>query len=266
MRRDASIVLEMIAGHPDGVTATEIAQKLQADPIAVGDCIQYLRESDEILGVGGVWFTPGNWSAWVDSWTKALAHAHKENPTAPLVPAAKIIGFTGKPLVRAVDALERSGLIRRRGTDIALAAFRPQLPAKQKVMVEKVVEHIGAASPRFLPPHRISAELGVPLQAIERAIDLAMDAGELMALGDRFVATRAETALMVTACLQLPSPFTISDFRDLTMLTRKDATVHLDNWDERGVTWRGEDDRRKFSEEFQQRLRDIRLTHDDAAD
>lgn len=262
----AEMVREVVASHPEGVEAQDVARQLRVEEVRVGDAIHALRVDGELIGVGGVWFTPANWAERVDQWLEALSQLHAHNPSAPLQPASRAIDLGGKPLARAVDLLERSGLVRRRGLEIALTGFRPQIAPKQRALIDRVAEMLAKVSPRFVPPHRVSAELGLPVQAVEKAIELGLDTGDFMLLGDRVVWARAETVLMMTAAMQLPDRFTLGEFRELTGLNRKDATIHLDHWDERGVTNRREDDSRSFSEQFQQRLRDIRLAHDDAAD
>lgn len=262
----AQMVHEVVASRPEGVEAADVAALLNDSELGVGDAIHELRLQNELIGVGGLWFTPATWAEQVDRWTKGLAELHNQEPATRLQPAGRAITLTGKPLARAVDWLEKAGIVRRRGLEVALTSFQPELAPKQRAMVDRVTEHLARVSPRFTPPHRVSAELGVPLQAVERAIDLGLETGDLSLLGDRLVSTRAETALMVTAAMHLPTRFDLTEFRGLTGLNRKDATLHLDNWDARGVTVRHADDSRSFSEQFQQRLRDIRLAHHNAAD
>ncbi|MES1228014.1 MAG: SelB C-terminal domain-containing protein, partial [Armatimonadota bacterium] len=255
----------VIGTYPQGVSALELSDRLRMDSVRVGDAIQELRDGGAIIGIGGLWFLPGDFADRMVEWLEALKEAHRERPKEVMLDAQSVFGLTGKPLERALDIMERRGSVRRSKTRVAHRDFRPELSPKQVMTIGKVVEACNHLSPRLTQIHRLSGDMGMPKQAVEKAVELGLQTGDLVEFSGRLTSREAVHNLLEKATKLLPRSFTVLDFKEITGLNRSDCVTYLDRWDELGFTVRDED-HRWFSDKVEESLGDRGLTDDDASD
>ncbi len=194
------------------------------------------------LDVGAGWCADaGHWAELVGRAPEELAGWEREQPLAAGMPSDVLRQRLGVPaaLLPAVAAaahlLLRDGQVRRPGTEATLP------PAVEKAV--RAVEDDLAAEPFAAPEAARLAELGLGT----RELAAAVRAGRLLRVTDTVVLlpTAPDQARRTLAALD--QPFTLSQARVALGTTRRVAVPLLELLDERGVTDRLPDSRRRLA-------------------
>lgn len=193
----AKTILEVVGGAPAGILNETLCKQLGKSPQQLGDAIETLRKSQNIVGFGGLWFTPKHFAAAQVRFLDALADGHEKYPgRAGLAPAsvAKAAGlnWTGKPLIRIVDYLadRRKLLVGREG--VRLVGAKASLSKTQQTFLDRVVAEIEREPINVPTPRDLARVLQAPPQAIEGILRVACEQELLIEVGPGVVYTPAQ--------------------------------------------------------------------------
>ncbi|RYG96764.1 MAG: hypothetical protein EON58_11335 [Alphaproteobacteria bacterium] len=127
---------------------------------------------------------------------------------------------------------------------VRLSGFHVQLPARQRALLNRVIEEL-EREPIEVPRSReVADNLGVPVQAVDDVIRLGIEAGELVDLGEGIRYSTYQLEALADRIRELESPFTAAEARDALGTSRKYIIPLLEWADRAGVTEQDEERRR----------------------
>jgi selenocysteine-specific elongation factor len=142
----------------------------------------------------------------------------------------------------AIEALERSGAVERRGAALAIGGHRVELDAGDRRVVERAMMRYGEAG--LEPPETgaLAAELGIDASRLRELLRLLERQGRLVKLGNDWYAdagalARAERMLVERLGREEAGADT-GAFKELFGVTRKYLIPILEYFDRRGLTRR----------------------------
>ncbi len=241
----------LFVGREDGLTTRQISRLVGVDERELTSEFERLKESGELLSFAGFWMTHEVEARCREHFLKALQTVHFQQPEKSLVVREEVVreagfGWAGKVLDRLISYWTDAGVLRSRGTLVALAGFQPELKAKQRVLLDRVKEVLTKEFPN-VPAGRLIADLvGVPPQAIDQILQVGMDAGELVRVDEGMVYVLEDLdRFMVEVRGKFSGrAFSASEFRDVFGTSRKYAIPLLEYFDARGLTVRVGDTRK----------------------
>lgn len=246
----ATGLVATVSAYPCGVSADELAQKLGTTVQALGSEIEQAKTSGDLVGFGGLWFTPETFATAEQQFFLGLQELHQENPGRALLPrdgAARKAGlpWIGKPFDRMVSHWAALGTIRADGTAIAMANHRPELKDRQRQLLDRVVALLSSGGAAPPAEHVIAEQLGVPKQAVAEILKVGWEAGELLRIGDGLVYHRGTLEGLADQLRTefSDSRFTAAEFKERLGISRKYAIPLLEYFDSVGVTMRQGDSR-----------------------
>ena len=245
---DAAQILHLVRGQENGVSTEQICSALNCAPQQIGDVFEALIESGEVLGFAGLWFQPAAIELGQQRLLSSLLLLHSEQPTKSGVNRDRAITkaglrWGGKPLDRIISAMVDKGLLREDGDEIAHTGFRLTLNTRQEELVVRVETAMRAAGYSTPTPRELTAQLGVPPQAVEQILLVAEHAGRIVEIAPDIYYLPEQLDAMKEVARGLTSPFTAAEFRDAVNTSRKYTIPLLERWDAEGFTKREEDAR-----------------------
>jgi selenocysteine-specific elongation factor len=185
---------------------------------------------------GGEWLlSPGEYRRLATSLEAMVADHHRTHPLRPGAPMATLAERLDIPeeIVERIVA-ENAGLVRV-GPDVAAAGHRAELPETLASTWERASQSMG----RSLAVPTIG-ELGIDPEALH----LLFRNGDLVRIGDQLAYLPEQVDEIRRRIADMPSGFTVAEFRDATGLSRKYAVPILEWADREGLTVREGDVRR----------------------
>ncbi len=250
LRPEEQSVVGVVAANPEGVQSTEIARQLGQSPQQLGDEIEKLRLSGELIGFAGLWFTQSTWESAAERLVQGIQACHEEAPAKALVPresAVKRAGlsWSGKPLDRMISHLSASRTIRSNGTMIAAIDHRPSLPPKQRQLLDRVIATLTEADLLVPNPHELGLQLRIPPQAVTEILRVGHDTGELVTLAEGVIYPVATLDRAIERLREkfANTRFTAADFKAFFGTTRKYTIPLMEQFDAWGITLRQGDTR-----------------------
>jgi selenocysteine-specific elongation factor len=238
-------ILGLFSGREDGLLTRKIADSIGVDEGSLAGQLEELKVSGELLSFAGLWMTPEVEGRCRIRMQDALAHIHGRLPEKSLVPREEAVreagfGWAGKVLDRLITYWVEVGVLRSRGTMIALTDHRPSLKPKQAELLARVVEGLSAAFPNVPAAHQIALEMNVPPQAAEQILQVGVDAGVLVRIEEGIFFPIQDLDKLKG---QLKgrfgnNPFSASEFRDEFGTSRKYAIPILEYLDGIGFSVR----------------------------
>ncbi len=235
---DEEAILGVVGAHLDGVLTEEICRQLGKSQQALGDAFQHLVEGKKVRGFAGLWFTADGFEK---SWTRflaALGSLHEKNPTVANVPRERVLqgsGLTwaGKPLDRILAAMAQEQKVLLSGTNVRSPEFSVRLSDKQRQFLDRILAALKVDSVNTPNPHRLSEILPAPIQAVEEALKLGVQAGEVVSIGEGVFYTPAqiEDLKRRTSIAMGTKPFPAAALRDALGTTRKYIIPLLEYFD-----------------------------------
>jgi selenocysteine-specific elongation factor len=227
----------------EGIEATGL-------PIATGLGERDLAAAAEAAGSGierrgDRWFAASARERAMARVGAALEAFHVREPLRPGMPleAARQAARAPAALVEsAIEALERSGVVERRGAALAIGGHRVELDAGDRRVVERAMMRYGEAG--LEPPETgaLAAELGIDASRLRELLRLLERQGRLVKLGNDWYAdagalARAERMLVERLGREEAGADT-GAFKELFGVTRKYLIPILEYFDRRGLTRR----------------------------
>jgi selenocysteine-specific elongation factor len=238
-------IIGHVASSSEGLINDELCRLVGKSPQALGDTLEQLKGSGQLLGFAGLWMTRNQFIALSDRLLDALSAIHTAEPTTLFQPREKALnkaglGWKGKPLDRIVSYLVETDKLRSQGTTIARSDFKVKFSDKQQALLDKVMAELLAAGLSVPNPEEIARKLNLPKQAVEEIVRIGTAAGELVRIEDGIylpIQTIEQTKAKMQTVLK-DKQFSASEFREAFGTTRKYAIPILEYLDARGVTKR----------------------------
>ncbi|MFI5386537.1 MAG: selenocysteine-specific translation elongation factor [Fimbriimonadales bacterium] len=235
---DEEAILGVLGEHPNGVATEEICRTLGKSQQALGDAFQRLLEHKKARGFAGLWFSiDGFEQAW-SKFITALRLLHEKNPTVANVPRERVIqtaGLTwgGKPLDRILAGMAQEGRLTVSGTNVRSPDFKVQFSPKQRQFLDRIVQALEAEKVNTPNPHRLSEIVAAPIQAVEEALRLGIQAGEVVSIGEGVYYTPIQIEALKKRVSELmgTKPFPAAALRDAIGTTRKYIIPLLEYFD-----------------------------------
>jgi selenocysteine-specific elongation factor len=247
---DASAILTAVGQSKSGLPNEELCRLLGKSAQALGDTLESLKASEQLLGFAGLWMTHDQFVDLSGRYLAALAAVHDSDPTKLLQPReAPLKGtrldWSGKPFDRILARLVETGRLRMQGTQVALAEFRVKFSDKQRAMLDRVIAEMSKNGLNVPGEQETSLALNVPRHAVEEIIKVGLAAGEFVRLDEGlFVPTTIVDQKVAEARQKFEGKrFTASELREALGTTRKYAIPFLEYLDAKGVTLRQGDQR-----------------------
>ncbi|MBX7133017.1 MAG: selenocysteine-specific translation elongation factor [Fimbriimonadaceae bacterium] len=243
---DSDAILDRVGSKPEGLPTEEICRALGKTTQALGDTFEKLKESGDLLGFAGLWFTPTSLATSWEKINESLSKLHESNPTKPSWPREKVVlaaglHWSGKPLDRLIAHFGQTGLLTVQGSEIALASFRVALSPRQRELLDRVREVLDSAGINVPPERDIAQKLVVPVPAVEEILRLGLAAGELVRIEEGIFYTTAGLGRVKSAIEEIGAggkPFTAAEVRDRLETTRKYVIPLLEYLDSSRFTLR----------------------------
>ena len=246
--------LEAAAGPERVVRALELAGSEGLDsatlPIATGLGARAIAEAagavDPIVERrGDRWFDVGARNSATARVMAALEAFHVREPLLPGMPleAARQAARAPAPLAEsAIEALERSGAVERRGAALAVRSHSVELGASDRQVVDRALERYGQAGLEPPETEALATDLGVDAGRLRRLLEHLERQGRLVKLaGDWFVdASAMATAerMLVERLDREKGGADTGAFKEMFGVTRKYLIPILEYFDRRGLTRR----------------------------
>ncbi|HUP18945.1 MAG TPA: selenocysteine-specific translation elongation factor [Gemmatimonadota bacterium] len=194
---------------------------------------------------GGRWFAASARVRAMERIERALAEHHAREPLQPGLPleAARRAARPADPALveAAIEALEREDRARRRGTVLALAGHRAQLPEGERELVARLQARLSEAA--LEPPETVAlaSDLRVETRRLRELLAHLEREGALVKLAsdwyaDAAAVERAREA--VVERLEAEGAVEVGAFRELLGVSRKYLIPLLEYLDREGVTRR----------------------------
>jgi selenocysteine-specific elongation factor len=168
---------------------------------------------------------------------RRVAAHHDQHPLRPGLPSAEAgsrLGIEPEVLGTLVD---RSPTLQIEGSHVRLASFAGVRSDEQERAWARAREQLSQAGPGSVP--RVTElELGIEL------VHALVREGELVRVSDDFVYLPSQVESLLAILRSISEPFTVSDFKDRSALSRKYAVPFLEWADRSGHTVRQGDTRR----------------------
>ena len=243
-------ILSILENEPAGVTTEEICRRLGQSPQALGNVFEDLSQAAQIGGFAGLWFDRPSFEEGVRQFLEALKSAHEHQPTSALVPRERAVQraglpWSGKPLDRIVSELVARGDILASGTGVRRTDFHPELPPRQRQLLDRCIAELRTAEIDVPSPMEISRRINVPPAAVGEMLKLGMQAGELMQLGDGiyYLPDQLEAIKARVREITQGKRFAAGELRESLGTSRKYIIPLLEHFDATGFTVRVGDNR-----------------------
>ncbi len=242
---DGETLLSIVDAAGRGISTEELCQKMGKSAQALGDLFETLKGEKKLIGFAGLWFVPERFKTDSVAFLRALKAAHEEEPSVLLHARERIVHkaglkWAGKPLDRIIAALQRQGLIRVKGTQVALEGHRAKLSDRQRKLLDVVKSKLDGAEFSPPKPREISESLRIPPQAVEEIIGVGQSAGEIVRVEEGIFYT---TGALDLASKKLSEKFgqeqfAAADARELLGTSRKYIIPLLEYFDSKSITKR----------------------------
>lgn len=247
---EAGAILAAVGQSKTGLPNEELCRLLGKSAQALGDTLESLKSSGELLGFAGLWMTQQQFDELTGRYLDSLRAVHDAEPTKLLQPReAALKGarleWSGKPFDRILARLVETGKLRMQGTQVALADFRVKFNDKQRAMLDRVLAEMSKNGLNVPGAHETAVALNVPRHAVEEIVKVGLAAGEFVRLDDGLYVPTVVIDRMVDEARRKfeGKRFTASEFREGLGTTRKYAIPFLEYLDAKGVTVRQGDHR-----------------------
>lgn len=247
---EAGAILAAVGQSKSGLPNEELCRLLGKSAQALGDTLESLKSSGELLGFAGLWMTQLQFEELSGRYLAALREVHDAEPTKLLQPreaalkGAKL-DWSGKSFDRILARLVETGRLRMQGTQVALADFKVKFNDKQRAMLDRVLAEMSKSGLNVPGAQETAAVLNVPKHAVEEIVKVGLAAGEFVRLDEGLFIPAAIIDQKIAEARQKfeGKRFTASELREALGTTRKYAIPFLEYLDAKGVTVRQGDQR-----------------------
>lgn len=243
-------ILKVVGDEPAGKGTAAICKTLGKTAQELGNVFEGLKRDGRLLGFAGQWISPRGFDEGTRRFLAALDDLHAKAPQTPSHPAAKVVGiaklsWSGKPLDRILESLANKGRIVLRDEEVRNPRFKVHLGTRQRTFLDRVIAELEKAGVNTPNAHELGKRLPAPPQAIQEALQLGEDVGEIVTLSDGVLYTERQLGEFKERIRQGSAgrPFSLGTMRDALGTSRRYAVALLEHFDEIGFTERRGDDR-----------------------
>ena len=238
-----SAILAAINSHPFGRLASDIAEELHCSVQDLGPEIEELKNSQEILGFGGLWITSDQLEALAGKIKKQLKERGAVAHT--LIFEELHCYWLSKVQDRLVAFLALRGDIAVAGPDIASLGAMHKLNLGQETLLAKITSLLEAHDLEPPSPKDLAKKLGVPVQAVTGILNLGKEQGFLVEIDPGMWMTRTKLFDIFERATKYFGlrEFSAGEFRTEFKTSRKFAIPLLEFADQVGWTQRKGDER-----------------------
>lgn len=169
---------------------------------------------------------------------RAVSDYHRVNPLRAGPGVAELAEQLGVPQAVLVALATREPRLAVDGSILIADGFTVEFDPGQRASLDAAIADLEAAGPLAVP--RI-AELHLDRELLHAAVR----AGELVRVSDEFVYLPDQIETLIAGIQAFDHPFGVSEFKDVVGLSRKYAVPFLEWADDRGLTVRMGDKRRR---------------------
>jgi selenocysteine-specific elongation factor len=242
--------LDIVGDDPQGVPTNRICRKLGKSPQELGDVFESLVDQRKLRGFAGLWFSPNGFYEGSERFIATLKELHAESPSQTGIAREKVahragLTWAGKNLDRILALLAEQGLLTVSGTQVRASAFQPQLPARQRQFLDRILAVVAQAEVNVPSPPEIARAVVAPAQAVVEILQVGVRSGELLQASEQIFFTPSQVEKMETKLKSVLGrrPFAASEAKEALGTSRKYIIPILELLDSRGFTERREDDR-----------------------
>ena len=163
---------------------------------------------------------------------------HRDNPLRAGPGVAELAEQLGVPQAVLVALAMEEPALDVDGSILVADGFSVEFDARQRADLDTAIAALEAAGPLAVP--RVT-ELGLDRELLHAAIR----EGELVRVSDEFVYLPTQIDVLTAGIRAFEEPFGVSEFKDVVGLSRKYAVPFLEWADDRGLTVRMGDKRRR---------------------
>lgn len=169
----------------------------------------------------------------------AMARAfHQDNPLRPGLGVAEASDRLGIPSAILLELATQDPSLSVEGSVVVVAGFTVELTGEQRASLDRVIAILEEAGPLSVPR---TAELDIDRELLHAAVRR----GELVRISEEFVYLPSQIEALTAGIVAFSEPFSVSEFKDEVGLSRKYAVPFLEWADDRGLTVRMGDKRRR---------------------
>ncbi len=188
MQISDAMVLEAVGNELTGTPTPVICKALRCTAQDLGEIFENLESAGSLRSFAGLWYQPAVFEEAIPVFMEALMFSHLKAKGQPLVPRERVselsgLKWAGKPLDRILAELSRRRLLFVEGTKIRHCEFQPELPTRQRQLLDRVVIEIRKEEVNVPSLREIARAITVPVQAVEEIVNIGVQAGELLDLG-----------------------------------------------------------------------------------
>lgn len=257
MRRKVRIevdieALQKLIEEGFGVTAAELATHFSCAPNKLTPYLTELERQGQLIGFSGVWFTVESLTKAKEKFETTLKEMHSQKPERTTFEVERVLkraGFSwGKyPSELILKHFEEGSFFKLENEKIRLTGASNGLTAKQEALLQRVAEALDSHGINVPESKTLAQELGMPIQALEAALDLGLQEGKFVQVAAQIVYTQQAIEKFKQEIKKLDSGegLEIGFIRDSLGTSRKYIIPLLEYFDEVGFTERDEDGLRR---------------------
>lgn len=238
-------ILETLGRSSDGMPTDEVCRRLGRTPQALGDVFEQMMKSGRVRGFAGLWFSREGFEEATARFLEGLDFLHKRQPGLAVIPREKVVQaaklpWAGKPLDKIIAELAAMNLITVSGTSVRDAKFRPELPPRQRQLLDRALQALVAERVNVPGAHDIAKAIAVPAPAVEEILKVGVQAGEIVQIAEGVYYTPDQIAGIKDLMRELvgDQPFAAGELRDAMGTTRKYMIPLLEYFDAQRFTIR----------------------------
>jgi selenocysteine-specific elongation factor len=243
-------IIAAVHEDPNGVSTQEICRLMGVSQQQLGENFENLIKDRKIIGFAGIWYQPHIFLAQANTFLKALAAIHQENPMV-LSHYREVVlkktgqKWSGKPLERILVKLAEIGKIEIDGTKVKLREFKILLSAKQEAFLVRVEAELDKSLINVPYSSDIARDMQVPVQAVDEILTMATNAGRVIKVLESLYYTDAQMARIKDKLSTIfgKRPFMASEAKEALQTSRKFIIPVLEYLDTTGFTSRMDDRR-----------------------
>lgn len=246
----ADSVLALLSADARGRSVPEVAQQAGLSHSAAAEALQRLASEGQAINLSGAWIASHQLTAAGEAIVVALQRMHAAAPSQSSHPRDRVLkaaglDWKGASLDRSLALLSQAGKVEVLGANLRLPGYRVQMNPHQRQLLDRVEGALSASVASPPSPSEIALAERLPLQAVEAAIKLGLEAGEIVRIDKDMYLTREALRKIqdsIVAAFEDRS-FAAAEFRDLLGTSRKFAIPWLEYLDRIRFTLRVGDKR-----------------------
>jgi selenocysteine-specific elongation factor len=243
----ADRVEEVLSGHLDGRSATEIALAGGLSDEAVVEALAGLVENGKVVEREGRVVSVAAYQRAVDRAVAMVSSYHTSNPAKAGMPREELrvgLGMGQKPFHSLLDIARDRGDLGVLAKTVSLTGYKPRFSEAQARLSSEILRRLELAG---VNPPTVAELLGARGQETRAMLDILVDRDEVVKISPELVfhpSAIVEAEAKLRSYLAEHGSITVAEFRDLIGSSRKYVVPLIEYFDSKRVTRRVGDVRR----------------------